>query len=273
MRMSWGYARTALVAAGMLCVCGVVWTQSAADGANSTKPAMMAATADPDWDVVTVKPSDPNDAGGQRGRFDGRHVRLLGTTVEQFLLIGHGLQKDQLGGVPDWAKTERWDVDGLANMDGQMNLKQLQGMMRKILTERFGLRAHHEQREMPVFALTVAKGGSKVTPDTSDPNGFLDQQNGEANGQRTERLKNTSMAELALILQFHVDRPVVDQTGLKGRYDLKLQWTTDDTHIPSPDAPPGLFTAVQEQLGLKLEAVKAQADVLVVDAVERPGAN
>jgi uncharacterized protein (TIGR03435 family) len=81
------------------------------------------------------------------------------------------------------------------------------------------------------------------------------------------------MPDLAQILQFRVDRPVVDQTGLKGRFDFKLQWTTDDAQAPQPDAPPGLFTAIQEQIGLKLERVKAPADVLVIDHVQRPGAN
>jgi len=101
----------------------------------------------------------------------------------------------------------------------------------------------------------------------------MHQQNGENNGRHVEALGNTSMAELALILQFHVDRPVVDQTALKGRYDFKLQWTLDEAPTTSPDAPPGLFTAIQDQIGLKLERVKAPADVLVIDKVERPGAN
>jgi uncharacterized protein (TIGR03435 family) len=81
------------------------------------------------------------------------------------------------------------------------------------------------------------------------------------------------MPDLAEILQFRCNRPVVDQTGLKGRYDFKLQWSTDETRATDADAPPGLFTAIQEQIGLRLEPVKAQADVLVVDKVERPGAN
>jgi uncharacterized protein (TIGR03435 family) len=141
------------------------------------------------------------------------------------------------------------------------------------LPERFGLVLHHEQREMPVFALTVAKGGPKMIANTSDPNGSMGQQNGENNGRHMEQLKNTSMADLALILQFHVDRPVVDQTGLKGRYDFKLQWTVDDAQTSAPDAPPGLFTAIQDQIGLKLERAKAPADMLVIDKAERPGAN
>ncbi len=234
---------------------------------------MMAKPADPDWEVATVKPSDPNDMNGQHIRLLGRHVLLLDTTVEQFLLLGYGVQKSQLAGEPDWIKTERWDVDGVPDVEGEPSMRQLQGLMRKILAERFGLQLHHEQREMPVFALTVAKGGPKMIANTSDPNGWFDQQNGTANGRHVEALKNTSMADLALILQFHVDRPVVDQTGLKGRYDLKLQWTVDEAQTTAPDAPPGLFTAIQDQAGLKLERVKAPADVLVIDAVERPGAN
>jgi uncharacterized protein (TIGR03435 family) len=117
----------------------------------------------------------------------------------------------------------------------------------------------------------VAKGGPKMIANLSDPNGWMDQQNGESSGRHIEALTNTSMADLALIL--HVDRPVIDQTGLKGRYDFNLQWTVDDTQTTAPDAPPGLFTAIQDQIGLKLERVKAPADVLAIDKAQRPGAN
>jgi uncharacterized protein (TIGR03435 family) len=84
---------------------------------------------------------------------------------------------------------------------------------------------------------------------------------------------NTSIPVFMLDILSYVDRPIVDQTGLKGRYDLQLKWLTEESHAMDPDAPPGLFTAIQEQLGLKLEPVKAPADVLVIDKVERPGAN
>lgn len=248
----------------------------AARGQDAAKPEptkMMAKDVDPDWEVATVKPSDPSDTGGQHISLRGRYVLLTDTTVEQFLLLGYGVQKSQLAGVPDWATTERWDVRGMSDVDGEPTWKQLQGLIRKILAERFGLQLHHEQREMPVFALTVAKGGPKMIANTSDPNGWMHQQNGETSERHVEALKNTSMADLALILQFHVDRPVVDQTGLKGRYDFKLQWTLDGAQTTAADAPPGLFTAIQDQIGLKLERVKAPADVLVVDKAERPGAN
>jgi uncharacterized protein (TIGR03435 family) len=245
------------------------------DAGKSVLAKAMAGDADPDWEVATVKASDPSGMGRQHIHLQGRHVLLADTTVEEFLLLGYGVQKSQLVGEPEWVKTTRWNVDGVSNMDSQPSWKQLQGMIQKILAERFGLQLHHEQRELPVFALTVAKGGPKMIANTSDPNGWLQQQNGGTDGRHVESLKNTSMADLALILQFHVDRPVVDQTGLKGRYDFKLQWTVDDgdAQTAEPDAPPGLFTAIQEQIGLKLERVKAPTDALVIDKVEKPGAN
>jgi len=240
---------------------------------TAQNPTAMASNAKPDWDVATVKPSDPNDTRGQHIEMHGRYIGLLDTTVEQFLLLGYGVQKSQLVGVPEWAKTEKWDVNGVPDIAGVPSLRQFEEMIQKILAERFGLKLHHEQREMPVFALAIAKGGPKISLDTSDPNGLLRQQNWTNDGQHVEQLKNTSMAELAQILQFHVDRPVVDQTGLKGRYDFNLRWAVDDGTATGTDAPPGLFTAIQEQAGLKLEPVKAPADVLVIDKVERPGAN
>ena len=245
-------------------------------GQDAAKPEavkMMPKGADPDWDVVTVKPTDPSETGGQRVRPAGRRVQLTNTTVEQFLLLGYGVQKSQLMGEPEWAKTERWNVDGVPDVEGEPNWAQIQGLMRKILTERFGLKLHREQRELPVYAMTVAKGGPKMTPNTSDPNGLLDQRNYSVRGREVQNLRNASMADLATILQFRIGRPVVDQTGLKGRYDFNLQWTTDESQLNAPDAPPGIFTAIQEQIGLKLEPVKAPVEVLVVDKVERPGAN
>ena len=257
-----------------LALCGTVsWTARGQDAGKPVPVKAMAKDANPDWEVATVKASDPGDTRGQHINLQGRRVVLLDTTVEQFLLLSYGVQQSQLAGLPGWAKMVRWDVDGVSDVEGQPSWKQLQGMIQKILTERFGLQMHHEQWEMAVFALTVAKGGPKMIADTSDPNGWMDQQNGEANGRHVEDLKNASMADLALILQFHVDRPLVDQTGLKGRYDFKLQWTVDDAQTAAADAPPGLFTAIQDQIGLKLERVKAPADVVVIDKVERPGAN
>jgi uncharacterized protein (TIGR03435 family) len=107
-----------------------------------------------------------------------------------------------------------------------------------------------------------------------DPNGPPDENDRPNGGVVTMRLTNMAMSEFAWALPYFVGRPVVDKTGLPGRYDFQLKWTADESKVaPDADPPPGLFTAIQEQVGLKLEPVKAPAEVLVIDAVQRPSAN
>jgi uncharacterized protein (TIGR03435 family) len=239
----------------------------------SVKPLTMAKDADPDFDVVTIKPSDPDD------KFDvmttrGRHIVIRNKSLEAMLRLAYGVQRSQIIGAPDWTRTDRFDIDGVPNVDGQPNMKQFQVLVQKVLAERFGLKSHHEQREMPVFALAVAKDGPKMVPSKGDPNGLPDNEGMGGNGRQIRKYTNVSMNDLAMMLQFNLDRPVVDQTGVKGRYDFRMQWTVDEGQAPAdPDAPPGLFTAIQEQIGLKLESTKAPVDVLVIDHVEKPSPN
>jgi uncharacterized protein (TIGR03435 family) len=244
-----------------------VWAQGAA------KPAMMAKDADPGWEVASIRPSDPN---ARNDKFDviGRHVIVQNQTVEIMLMMSYGLQKSQIVGVPDWVKTERYDVDGVPDVEGQPDVAQFQGMVRKLLAERFGLKMHMEQREMEVYALTVAKGGAKMEKSVGNPDETMNEDARNGDGQRQLMFTNTSMKDLALLMLVEVDRPVVNHTGLDGRYNFKLSYTKDESRAPTDgSAAPNLFTAIQEQAGLKLEAVKAPAPVLVVDAVQRPTAN
>ncbi len=235
--------------------------------------AMMAKDADPDWDVAAVKPSDPNDtnAGFQ---LKGRRIHIERMTVESMLKMSYGVQKKQIDNEPDWVGSERWDIQGVADAPGQPSVQQYQSLVRKLLAERFGFKQHSESREMAVYAITVAKGGPKLTASAGDPNANMSENDHENGGQRFMRMTNATMAEFALLMKFYVDRPIVDQTGLTGRYDFQLQYTFDESRAPTDGtAAPSLFTAVQEQMGLKLEAVKAPVDVMVIDQVERPSAN
>ena len=238
------------------------------------KPAAkMGADADPDWEVVTVKPTDPAENHASV-RMDGREFVMTNRSVETLLLIGYSVHKKQIVNATEWIRTERWDIKGIPDVPGQPSLRQMQALARKVLTERFGLVTHTEKRDMDVYAVTVARSGEKMTPSPGDPNGLPDENDSENGGVRTMRAANISMGEFALIMKFFMDRPVVDQTGLAGRYDFELKWTFDDSRMPpGSDAPPGLFTAIQEQIGLKLESTKALTDVLVLDKLERPSAN
>lgn len=235
--------------------------------------AKMAADADPDWEVVTVKATDPA-ANGATITMQGREFVMTNRSVETLLLVGYSVHKKQLVNAPDWIRTEHWDIRGVPDVPGQPSVKQMQALARKVLTERFGLVTHTEQRVMDVYALRVAKGGEKMTPSAGDPNGVFDENDGDNGVVRTMRTANISMPEFALVLKFFMDRPVVDETGLKGRYDFQLRYTYDDSRAaPESNGPPGLFTAIQEQIGLKLEATKAPTEVLVLDAVKHPSAN
>jgi uncharacterized protein (TIGR03435 family) len=247
-------------------------------------PKPMAADANPSFDVVTIKPGDPNRKGINIG-FQGRHFRAINFTVENMIALSYGLHANQIVGAPDWLATDRFDIDGVPDVEGVPSQKQQNIMLQKLLADRFKLVLHHEKKELPVYAITVARGGPKLTKSTVGPNdgiGFGFRKLGELT------VRNMTIADFAVWFQGSVtDKPIVDQTGLTDRYDFTLSWTPDESQFaqfrgigvnltPPPDdpnAPPGLYTAFQEQLGLKLEPVKAPDDVIVIDHIEKPSAN
>jgi uncharacterized protein (TIGR03435 family) len=162
------------------------------------------------------------------------------------------------------------------------NPDQLKAMVQKLLSERFELVFHRDKKELPVYAITVTKTGHKLTK-ADNPLGLPGFSGG---GPRGMLVRNATIEELAGVLQSNVlERPVVDQTGLGSvRWDFTLKWTPDASQIalagapqnppaPDADAPPDIFAAFQQQLGLKLDSAKAPVDVLVIDKVERPSAN
>jgi uncharacterized protein (TIGR03435 family) len=182
-------------------------------------------------------------------------------------------------------ESDRYDVSGKPDTPGMPSIKQLRTMMRKLLAERYGLTYHMDKKELPVYAIMVAKNGPKLTKNDSDPEGLPGFGGG---GPRGMNVRNSTIAEFAGVLQANVlEKPVVDQTGLgKARWDFVIKWTPDAAQRPAgtpegntppvadnPDAPPDLFAACQQQLGLKLESTKASVDVLVIDKVEKPSAN
>jgi uncharacterized protein (TIGR03435 family) len=206
-------------------------------------------------------------------------VNLTNFPVMVVIQFAYSVRRPQISGGPSWLESERFDIVGKPDMEGTPNMSQVRGMLEKLLADRLQLSLHHEAKELPVYALTVAKGGLKLTEDTSDPNGlpmFLG-----SGGLQGRSVRNATMAQFASDLQ--VGRPVVDQTGLGAKkYDFTLKWKPDAPPInpagaapaaDTLDAPPDIFAAIQQQLGLKLESTKAQVDVIVIDHVEKPSAN
>ena len=246
------------------------------DGQTTATVQPMATGAHPSIEVATVKRSDPAD---QMHRFttEGHRIFIENQTVKMMIQMSYGVHARQIVNAPPWIETERFDIQALPDVEGQPDVLQSKEMVRKLLAERFGLKFRTEKREMARYTLTVAKGGTKIEPTKGTPDG-LPRVNG--NGTRTSmslQMRNVSMGDVAEELQGALDRPVVDETGLKGRYDFTLKWLRADAVPTAGDdadgALPGIFTALQEQAGLKVEPSKGDVDVLVIEHIERPEAN
>ncbi len=241
--------------------------------------APMAADADPSFEVATIKLSDPNSPGkgfgGPPGKF-GTH----NTTLNDLMMFAYQIHTKQIIGLAGWMESEKFDIDTKQDLPGQPSEKQRRVMMQKLLVSRFGLKYHMEKRELSAYVLTVAKGGPKLEKSEGDANapmgfGF------RALGNLTFR--NIGMEDFSKWMQTVLDRPVVNHTNLEGRFNGKLRWNPDETQFavfgakvtPSdaPDAPPDLYKAIQEQIGLRLDAGKPNVDVMVIDHVEKPSEN
>jgi uncharacterized protein (TIGR03435 family) len=238
--------------------------------AQATLPP-MAANASPSFEVATLKPSDPSGPAYKRFLISGgRRLSTTNTTLNDLIAWGYVLHAKQIIGGPAWAATDKYDLQAEQDGQGLPSTQQWKGMVQKLLADRFKLAFHPDKREIPVYVLTVAKTGPKLTKSKGDPNGLpglLVRPMGELD------LSNGTITSLAELLQRSVlDRPVVDQTGLAGKYDITLKWTPADAQ-PGADAPPDLYTAIQEQLGLRLVAAQALDEVFVIDHVERPSEN
>jgi uncharacterized protein (TIGR03435 family) len=233
----------------------------------------MAADAHPSFAVATIKPHDPNYPRRQGWGFLGDRIRIDNQTVASMIMYAYSINPHQLADLPEWAEKAAYDVEGVTDTPGQPNLHQQQEMIQKLLADRFSLKFHREKRPLNVYAIQVAKGGPKLTP-AAHPEGRPTQRGYPQGAWLCNKMSNHGMADFVLDMQFFIeDRPLVDQTGLTGRYDITLCYTPDETRATDPNAPPGLFTAIQEQLGLKLQPMKAPVDVLVIDAVQKPSEN
>jgi uncharacterized protein (TIGR03435 family) len=241
--------------------------------AQFTPPKPMPADAHPSFAVATIKPHNPTS---QRTGFNAKGDRfsIQNETVANMLQFAFSVDKHQIVNAPDWVSQSSWDIDGTTDVSGEPNLQQLQEMVKKLLADRFGLVFHTDKRRQSVYAIRVAKGGVKLQP-AAHPNARFDESGRtEDQGTLTSQVYiSASMSDLILVMQLSSDRPIVDQSGLTGRFDFKLRYVNDEAHSSNPDAPPGLFTAIQEQLGLKLQPTIAPVDVLVIDRVNQPSAN
>lgn len=238
------------------------------------------ASDDPAFEVVSIKLSRP-DATERGTRLQGGKVSMLNMSLADVMGFVYDLHPQQFIALPAWATTERYDITAKAEGEGQPTMDQLKVMLRKLLAERFQLASHTDHRDLPVYSLTVAKGGSKIS--TNDAKSATTAIIGRGPG--SVLFTDVTMDDLAKMLQSGaLDRPVINQTGLAGKYDFSLVWTPPQlaNAPPNPnalapadraEAPPDIYTALQQQLGLKAEGTKLRIEVLMVDKVEKPSDN
>lgn len=248
-------------------------------GAPADVPAMPA-NADPAFDVATVKPSDTSAPHGMFITTRGRYVIAYNLSVRGLMEYAYGVHAKQIVGGPASLLDTHYDIEGVPNVEGRPNHDQSRLLFRKLLEARFKLSYHSETRQMPAYAIKVAKGGPKLVRTTRRPG---DRLMFSYTNAVVLTVRNASMSDFAHGMQeVFFDKPVVDRTGLKDRYDFDLKWTPDESQknvqLPAQaredaNAPPGLYTAIQEQLGLKIESTKAPVEVLVIDHIEGPTEN
>jgi uncharacterized protein (TIGR03435 family) len=242
----------------------------------------MAADADPSFEVATIKPTKP-DEQGTFITVRGTELVVVNFSLNDLIKFAYSVQDKQIVGGPDWMGTDKWDINAKPDTPGMPSDVQMKSMVKKMLADRFALKFHNDQREMGAYVLTVGKDGPKMKQNTDNPNGLPGLFFGPIG---TLHVMNATMPDFTGLMQSVVlDRPVLDKTGLQGRWNFTLKWTPDESQFaavgwkappPSADdasAPPPLFTAIQEQLDMKLEAQKTQVPVMAIDHVDHPSPN
>jgi uncharacterized protein (TIGR03435 family) len=222
------------------------------------------------FEVATVKPSvaDSSSSSGIKtghGRLDAQNV-----TLKRCIIGAYGVGPQQITGGPDWLDADRFEI--LAKAEQPVNDDAvLMLMLQDLLAERFRLVVHRETKTVPAFVLEVAKNGPKLERAVA---GEASTNTSTSSSGITIDARNTDMESFAKILARRTDLPVLNHTGLAGIFNFKLQWTPD-SNKPSAAGTEGvsLFTAIQEQLGLRLRSQKAPIEALVIDHAEKPKGN
>jgi uncharacterized protein (TIGR03435 family) len=262
---------------GIVAVLGVM--VPCAFGQGNPQPGGPAAKADglvlpgAAYEVATIRPTKPSDMGGVRTLPSGEFISN-GMSVKTTVGTAYGKFSFQILGGPAWFESDKYDIEAkpdnvLAEQLSKLSWEQraeVQGrMLQALLEDRLKLKVHVESRELPLFALVVDKGGLKIHETKAGAPYRMMVGNGKIVCQ------GVSMDELAETLTGNIDHIVSNKTGLKGTYDFTLHYSDDVSGADSSSV--SIYTAVQEQLGLKLESTKAPAPVLVIDHVERPSEN
>jgi uncharacterized protein (TIGR03435 family) len=228
------------------------------------------AAAQSSFEVASIRPHEGRVAVVS-STISGPRVRVVAYGLTGLLMEAYDMKYYQLSGLPSWADSDRFDIDAKGEGDGTLTKAQAKQMLQTLLAERFQVKVHRETRELPVYALVVGKNGPKLKESVAEK--FSLSMRGTQGVEIT--VSKGSMEQLATQLSGSgAERPVLDKTGLTGTYDYTLNWIPERDGAPPPDSNGVILSiAVQEQLGLKLESLKAAIEILVIDHAAKPSGN
>jgi uncharacterized protein (TIGR03435 family) len=232
----------------------------------------LAHAQSPAFEVASIKPFQ-GLAANVYMHTSGPRVTISEYGLPGLLMTAYQVEPWQISGGPVWMESDRFNIVANAPGESAPTPEQVRQMLQTLLADRFQLKVHREKKEGPVYVLVVDKKGPKLKPSTAADSTFS-----AGGGARAVRLtfQKRTMEYLALQLSNSggLGREVLDKTGLTGTYDFNLHWAPGTDGAPPPDSnEPGLFTALQEQLGLKLEPQKAPVEMLIIDRAEKPSPN
>jgi uncharacterized protein (TIGR03435 family) len=236
----------------------------------------------PAFEVATIRSVDPQPNGGRFFKMESANRFVAKSyTVKLLIAAAYDLNPKAISGGAPWVDSEQYDISAVTPGDVRPTRDQQMAMLRTLLVERFQLTFHRQQKQFAIYLLTVSKDGAKLKDSGASANDPSSVISTVYPGHVVMPARNASMQDFASVLQRAVlDRPVVNQTGLTERYDFDLDWSPSGREFggdipiaPDEAVSPPLFTAVQQQLGLKLEATRGLAEAFVIDDVERPSAN
>ena len=217
------------------------------------------------FDVASIRLADPRTNGGWVQFPPGGRFSVTRCNLKFIIQEVYGLKDYQIADAPKWISGWDFLYDIEAKSAGPATPPQVEAMAQALLADRFGLKVHRDTRDLPVYLLVPAKGGLKLKPPSEKRGGIEYVSPGFNRGRRT------TIENLVRAISRELDRPVLDATGFTDPFDFDLHWAPE--RGAPDDSLPSLFTALQEQLGLKLEPQKAPVPVLVIDHVEKPTAN
>lgn len=279
---------------------------------NAPRGDAQAPAVRPKFEVASIKPTTADQVGDanhlvshEMEPLPGGRLRVTNMTLAMLIRVAYGLRDSQILSGPKWIQSESYDIEGKS--EGKLgSMDRISLLIQSLLADRFNLAVHFEKKDGPVYTLTVAKGDPKMQPTKGsctafDPDNlpppeqqsstvFCDSLGGTPPSNPHQRLRATAVEVggkmgLAARLAEVVNRNVIDETGLAGRFDFQLNWTSDQAADGSPvsggpaapvsagDTGSSIFTALQDQLGLRLSPGRGPVEVLVIDRVDRPSEN